>query len=380
MKVLLFANTDWYLYNFRLPLAEAIRGISIEVVLVSPPGEYSQRLLAEGFRWIPLIMDRRSLNPLSELRVIMNLIRIYQQEKPDLVHHFTVKSVLYGSFAARIARIQNTVNAVTGLGHVFTSKGMLARVLRPVVKFSLRNLMKGDHNRLILQNPDDYKDFLEEKLIDQENIRLILSSGVNIKRFSPKPGMQAKEKLNILLATRLLWDKGIQEYVDAARIVLSSGYVVDFLLAGVPDRGNPSAVSNADLKKWSNDGIVRHIGHIEDMPDLLKTMDIVVLPSYREGVPRILLEAAATGLPIVTTDVPGCREIVTHGVNGFLVQAKGAEQLAQTISILIESPEVRKAMGEAGRKIVIEKFDEQVVIKKTLDVYRELIPILSNDS
>ena len=374
MKILLFANTDWYLYNFRLSLAKAIQGAAIDIVLISPPGEYSERLISEGFRWIPINMDRRSVNPLSQIFVIARLTQIYKKERPDLVHHFTLKCVLYGTIAARFAKVRNTVNAVAGLGYVFTNSGLLARSLRLPVKVLLRVLMKDNWNRLILQNRDDCNVFLEEKIIDRENIRIILSSGVDVERFSPKPREQESKKLNVLLATRMLWDKGIKEFVEAARILRSSGCSANFLLAGAPDQGNPSSVSEVLLTEWGEEGIVQYVGVVEDMATFLEQIDMVVLPSYREGVPRILLEAAATGLPLIATDVPGCREIVSHRVNGLLVPARDAKSLAHALKQLINDPVLRKAMGEEGRNRVIHEFDSRIVIEKTFAVYRELFP------
>jgi glycosyltransferase involved in cell wall biosynthesis len=373
MKVLLFANTDWYLYNFRLALAKAIRNTGHEVVCVSPPGNYGKHLESEGFRWINLRMNRRSLNPWSEFQVLMALTSLYRHESPDIVHHFTIKCVIYGSIAARMTGVLARVNAVAGLGYVFTNNGLCARMLRPLVKAILRLAVCGKRAKLILQNPDDVKEFLDYGLITTEQVRLIRSSGVNTKRFRPVD-QQKSDGIRVLLATRLLWDKGIMEYMEAARILKQKDKSIDFLLAGAPDSGNPASVSENDVLKWREEGTVIPLGHVENMEHLLSTVDLVALPTYREGTPRILLEAAAMGLPIVATDVPGCREIVSHGENGLLVPPKDSVALAKAIKLLADDPDKRHQMGKVGRKKVLAEFDESIVIEETLSVYKELLP------
>ena len=377
MKILLFANTDWYLYNFRLSLARAIRDRGAEVVLVSPPGPYGQRLRDEGFRWVSVPMHRRSLNLWTEAKLVKLLVALYRSEQPDLAHHFTIKCVVYGSLAARAARVKGCVNAVVGLGYVFSSQSALARLLRPLVKQLLGLVLKGKRTRLILQNSDDCAEFLAQRLVQRESLRVIRGSGVDTARFRPRERRlrEAASPLRVLLATRILWDKGVAEFVEAARLLKVQGIAVEFLLAGRPDDGNPAAVPAAMIADWERARLIHAVGHIEDVAPLLRQVDLVVLPSYREGVPKILLEAAASGLPIVATDVPGCREIVEHEVNGLLVEPKSAVALAAAIARLAQCPEDRERFGAAGRAKAIAHFDEKIVIDATLAVYRELIPI-----
>jgi len=376
MKILLFANTDWYLYNFRLALAKAIRELGVEVVLVSPPGKYGPRLEQEGFRWIPVQMNRRSVNPLAETKVISALVSIYRRERPDMVHHFTIKSVIYGTIAARLAGIPNKINAVTGLGHVFTSGSPSAQCLRPLVGALFRLALRTPHARMILQNVDDHDMFLNNRLVASDSIRIIRGSGVDTAKFyhQRRKGRQGS-KFQVLMATRLLWEKGVKEYFEAARILKPIMPNVVFLLAGAPDDGNPASVPGAVIAGWEEEGIITALGHVEDMAALLQEVDIAVLPSYREGTPRILLEAAASGLPIVTTDVPGCREIVEHKVNGLVVPAKDPRSLAEALRDLAANPVEMHRMGEAGRRKVLEEFDERIVISRTIDIYRELLPV-----
>ncbi|MDI1232168.1 MAG: glycosyltransferase family 4 protein [Methylobacter sp.] len=378
MKVLFFANTEWYLFNFRLALAKHLRKRGVEVVMISPPGPYGKKLEEEGFRWIPVPMARRSLNPLREAWLLWKLIRIYQTEKPDIVHHFTIKCVVYGGLAARLVGIKGIVGAVAGMGFVFASSSALATMLRPMVRVLLQLALGGKKCRLILQNPDDLNAFVSASIADPANVRLIPGSGVNTDRFSPILKSSASEgSKKVLLAARLLWEKGIAEYIEAAQQLKTLGYSVDFLLAGEPDMGNPNSVQQEQVETWKQAGIIKPVGHVVDMAELLKSIDIMVLPSfYREGVPRSLIEAAAAGLPIVTTDAPGCRDIVENGVNGFLVPVRDSNALAEALRKILEDPALASRMGEAGRSKALAEFDERLVFEKTVEVYRELVPKL----
>lgn len=371
-KILFFANTDWYLYNFRLPLARYLRDQGHEVVMFSPPGPYVARLEASGFRALTIPMHRRSLNLASEFALLNHIRRLYTRERPALVHHFTIKCVVYGSLAARLAGIPACINAVTGLGHVFTSHSVKARLLCLPVRALLRLALSGADSRLILQNPDDVAAFQQAGLIASNQIRLIRGSGVNTTRFHPASQPTPSNPLKILLTTRLLREKGVGEYVAAARQLRQEGITAEFLLAGDPDPGNPSSIPSLQLTAWRQEGSVTLLGHVEDMAALWPQVDIGVLPSYREGVPRSLLEAAACGLPLVATDAPGCREIVQHDINGLLVPIKDAAALAAALRLLCFEPETRQRMGRASRAKVLTDFDERIVFEKTLAVYREL--------
>ena len=375
MKVIFFANTDWYLYNFRIDLASFLREQGAEVIMMSPHGEYGSRIENEGFRWIPLPMDRRSLNPLREIRLLRYICSIYKKEQPDVVHNFTIKSVVYGALAAQAAGIQNRIHAVTGLGHVFISQSLRARILRPLVKGLLRQALRGKRSRLILQNPDDKRLFLAHKLTVPERIYLIRGSGVDVERFAPvQRGRvhKGRGKFRVLLAARLLWEKGIREYANAAELLSHRFNELEFLLAGTADLGNPSAVPEQEIKRWQEAGLLTVLGHVENMQQLMTTVDLMVLPSWREGTPRGLLEAASMALPIITTDAPGCREIVENEKNGFLVPVEDAVALAKKIEYLLDHPEARLRFGKAGREKVCKEFDQEIVFRQTWEVYRSL--------
>ena len=373
MKLVLFANTEWYLWNFRRSLALALRDAGHEVLLISPDGLYGEKLRALGLRWQPLPMDRRSLNPLREARLLWHLVRLFRRERPALVHGFTIKCAVYGSLAARLAGVPGRVNAVAGMGYVFISDSPKARVLRPIVRVLLKRALDGRNARLILQNPDDVALFEQARLVDAAHVRLIPGSGVDCSRFLPDGDRESGARMRVLLPARLLWDKGLAEYVQAARLLLGEGRPIDFLLAGDPDPGNPAAVPEAEVREWVAQGWVQWLGHVDDMPALLRSVEIVALPSYREGLPKGLIEAAASGCALVTTDVPGCREVVTHEVDGLRVPVRDGNALARAIARFQEDPALRTRLAEAGRRKALERFDERIVLQDTLAVYREVL-------
>ncbi len=372
-KIVLFANTDWYLYNFRISLARKLRERGEDLLLLSPPGEYCDRLVGMGFRWLPLDMDRRSLNPLREARLLRSLVSLFRTEKPDIVHGLTIKCAVYGSLAARMAGVAGRVNAVNGLGYVFTNGDLRARLLRPVVRSLMRLAFAGAGARLVVQNPDDRAALERAHLVAEHTIRLIPGSGVDLQRFRPADHAQASgAPFRVLLPARLLWDKGVGEFVGAASLL--RGRNIRFMIAGDADPGNPAAVPPQVAAKWRDSGIVELLGHVADMPALFREVDAVVLPSYREGLPRALIEAGATGLPLVTTDVPGCREVVRDGVDGLITPVRNAEALAKAISRLQDDEALAKRLGATARAKAVAQFDERIIVARTLEVYDELVP------
>lgn len=382
LKIVLFANTEWYLYNFRRSLALGLRAGGHEVVLVSPPGPYGQKLQELGFRWIAAPMERRSLNPLREIALVNWLHRLLVAERADLVHGFTIKCAVYGSLAGRLARradgLPARVNAVAGMGYVFTSHDLKARLLRPVVRSLMRLALNGDSARLILQNPDDMALFERAGLLDSARTHLIPGSGVDCTKFAPPEaeisaaGQAAR--LRVVFPARLLWDKGLAEFVTAARLLKSEGRAIDFLLAGTPDPGNPAAVPEATVQGWVDEGLLQWLGHVTDMPALFRSVDVVALPSYREGLPKGLIEAGACARALVTTDVPGCHEVVRDGIDGLLVPVRDGKSLARAIARLHDDPALRQRLGAAARVKALAEFDERIVIRRTCEVYALALP------
>lgn len=369
MKILLFANTDWYLFNFRLALAEALRTEGHQVVLVSPPGSYAPRLQELGFRWLRFPLSRRGMNPFTELSTIARLAWLYGHEKPDMVHHFTVKCVLYGSLIAHLLGIE-TINSVTGLGYVFTERegqqGWLAGLVRGFYRLALRGTF------VIFQNPDDQAVFIHSSLVEPGRTALIRGSGVNIERFSPRPEPEATPL--IILPGRMLQDKGVEDFVQAARLLHAEGIRARYALIGDSDPENPSSIPPSRLNGWQQEGVIEWWGWRENMEEVYAHASIVCLPSYYgEGVPKTLIEAAACGRAIVASDMPGCREVVRDGENGYLVPPHNPRAVAEALRRLISDPSRRIQMGIRGREIAVNEFSASRVISETLAVYRSLV-------
>ena len=370
-KIILFGNTDWYLFNFRLTLAEKLREEGHDLLLISPPGEYGERLAALGYRWQALPMDRRSLNPLREFALLAHLVRLFRTERPDLVRGFTIKAAVYGAVAGKFARVAGIVNSVNGLGFVFIGDQLKARLLRPAVRLAMRYAFSGRNSRVIVQNPTDRDQFVAEKIIASGNIRLIPGSGVDCAIFSPVTDDDDDDRpLRVLLPSRLLWDKGIGEFVEASRILGRSD--LRFQIAGEVDDGNPAAIDSDQASAWQEEGVVELLGHVDDMAGLVKSVDLVVLPSYREGLPKSLIEAAACGKAIVTTDVPGCRDVVEHGVSGLVVPVRDGKALAEAVATLADNRAIRQEMGQAARRRALAEFDKDIIVRRTIEVYEEI--------
>jgi glycosyltransferase involved in cell wall biosynthesis len=375
MKVILFANTEWYLYNFRRSLAQTLVDLGHDVVLLSPPGEYGARLRALGLRWHSVEMDRRSLNPLREALTIWRIVRFMRAEQPCLVHNFTVKCAVYGSLAARLAGGVR-VNAIAGLGYVFSSGDALARALRPLTRALLAFSLGGRNSGVIAQNPDDLGKLRQNGVVRSDRAWLIPSSGVDCMRFNA-PARQEREKphpLRVVLAARLLKSKGIAEFAEAARILRERGASVEFLLAGTIDPGNPDSIGKEVVQTWADEGLIRWLGHVEDMAELFRECDVMALPSYYgEGLPRTLVEAAASGLALISTDMPGCRDAVVHGRTGILIPPRDATALAAAIASLDEDRARAYSLGVAARERARLEFDESIVNARTIEVYEALV-------
>jgi glycosyltransferase involved in cell wall biosynthesis len=371
-KLLYFVTEDWYFCSHRLPLALAAQDAGYDVAVVTHVNEHGEAIRRARIRLIPFSLSRRGMNPLSELAVLARLIVLYRKEKPDLVHHVAMKPVLYGSLAARLSGVPHVVNALAGLGYVFTSDQPKAKLLRPVIGSVFSMLLNSRRSRLILQNQDDRSLFIRKQFISEERIRLIRGSGVDTAVFSPTPEPAGIPV--VMLASRMLWDKGIKEFVEAARQLKTRSVYARFVLVGDTDPHNPSAIPKEQLTAWQSEGVIEWWGHKEDMPTVFSKSHIICLPSfYGEGVPKVLIEAAASGRPIVTTNTPGCREIVKNEENGLLVPVRNAEELADAIQRLVASPELRKKMGARGREIVVSEFAIEKVISETMTVYEELL-------
>lgn len=370
LKLLFLVTEDWYFCSHRLPLARAAQAAGYEVVVATRVGRHGAAITAEGFKLIPVGLRRSGRNPWRELQAIAEILAIYRRERPDIVHHVALKPVLYGSLAARLARVTSVVNALAGMGFVFSSMSLQARLLRPLVAGALRWLLGAGNSLLILQNPDDRKMLVDSGVVVAKRTRLIRGSGVDIGSFVPSP--QPGGVPLVMLPARMLRDKGVVEFVAAARLLRARGVTARFVLVGDSDSENPAAIPEAQLEAWRADGAVEWWGQRGNMSEVLAQAHIVCLPSYREGLPKVLLEAAACGRALVATDVPGCREIVIDGENGLLAPPRDAAALAAVIGRLLDDPDLRARMGQRGRALVEAEFSVEQVVRQTLAVYREL--------
>jgi glycosyltransferase involved in cell wall biosynthesis len=370
MKILIVANTDWYLFRFRLSLARFLRGQGMEVVLASPFGSYVSQLEAEGFRWLAWEVGRQSVNPLKEVAAIWNLLLMVRQERPDLIHLHTIKPVLYGSLSAWLGKTPAVVCSITGRGYVFLGNDIRARLLKPLVMAIYRFALGAGRGMTIFENEADRNFFVEQKLVTPANSCIIEGAGVDTDHYSPLPEPDGIPV--VVLASRLLWDKGVGTFVEAARL-LRSKVSARFVLVGQPDVGNPASIEVEVLNRWAAEGAVEWWGWQSDMRDVFSACHIVTLPSLGEGIPTILLEAASSGRPIVTTDVSGCRDVVTDGVNGLVVPPQEPSALALALERLINDPKSRQAMGQAGREFVVRRFSSSIINHATHRVYRQLM-------
>ncbi len=370
-KIIIVSNTEWYLYNFRRALAKYLHTQGLEVVLVSPPGEYAAKLQALGFRWMPWEVGRKTLAPWAELGALVRLAQIYRREQPALVHHHTIKPSLYGTLAARLAGVRGIVNSITGRGYVFLGKEFKVRLLRQFVKVFYRLAFNTQNCIAIFENSTDQDFFTHQNMITAERTRLIESVGADPDLFSPQPEPEGTPV--VLLASRMLWDKGVGVLIEAARL-LHERVQVRVALAGSPDPGNPASIPEATLREWHAEGVVEWWGFQADMSAAYNRCHIFTLPSmYAEGVPTALVEAAACGRPVVATTIPGCKDFVVAGGNGLLVPPNDAPALAAALEKLITNVALRRKMGAAGRQRVLDKYTTGKVNAATLSVYEELL-------
>ena len=363
-----------FFLSHRLPIAQAARsrGYQVEIATMGTRGVETIEQL--GFRHHRLPLSRSGRNPLKELITLYSLWRLLRETKPGLVHLVTIKPVLYGGIAARILKIPGVVSAISGLGFLFVRRSaFVERVSLYLALLLYRLSLRHPNQRVIFQNPDDMKRLGEAVGLDEGKIRLIPGSGVDLQAFPETPEPDGLPV--VVMASRLLTDKGIYQFVEAARILSSSGVKARFQLIGEPDPGNPQSVSQKTIREWTREGVVECLGFREDIPQIFSRAHIVTLPSfYGEGLPKVLVEAAACGRAVVTTDWPGCRDAIEPGDSGLLVTPRDSQALADALQRLVEDPDLRRRMGKAGRKLAEERFAIEKVVDAHLAIYRELEP------
>ncbi len=370
-RIFLVANTGWFLYNFRRALAQDLREIGWDVTLVSPADDYVAQLTALGFRCLHWPLGRRSLAPWGEMRSVLHLTRIYQTECPDLVHHHTLKAVLYGTIAARLTAIPAVVNSITGRGYLYSETGQQARLLQKAINPLLRWVLRFPRLTMIFENQSDRCFFLRSGMIDKSQAVLIQGVGVDPQVFHPVPEPHSTPV--VLFAGRMLRDKGVDMLVEATR-QLKSRVAVRVVLVGKPDPGNPNSLDESQLRQWEQEGLVEWMGWRSDMARVYAQCHIVTLPTrYGEGVPTALIEGAASGRPLVGTQTPGCQTIIQEGINGFLVPPDDHQALACRLEQLICDASLRRAMGANSRKLFEQWFTQRQVNDETIAVYTRLL-------
>ncbi len=369
-KVLFLVTEDWYFCSHRLPIARAARDAGAEVIVGTRVDAHGDEIEREGFRLAPLPWRRRSTNPLRELRALAAIVSLYRRERPDIIHHVALKPAVYGGIAARLTGAPVQVNAIAGLGFTEVSRSPLARILRRVMRAVLRSAWSGRGVHAIVQNPDDAVVLEKAGLVERERIHIIRGSGVDVSRFHPVPEPAGHPVA--VYTGRFIASKGIAELVDAARILRERGVGIEVRLVGEPDRENPESIAESTLRRWEQQGLVVVKPWTDDVVAVWRGAHIAVLPSYREGLPKALLEAAACGRPLVACDVPGCREIVVNGETGLLVPVRDSAALASALENLAGDAALRSSMGEKGRARVEAHFSESRIVAETMAVYRRL--------
>ena len=372
-KLLIIVSEDWAFLSHRLSLAISAIENNYDVTVVTKLNKHEDEIRNKGINVKNVNFIRSSRFPLTDLINLIRLFNIFKEEKPDIVHNVGLKIIVISSLAGLAFKKTNIVNAFTGLGYVFSSEQLQARIIRACIKPFFQFLALNSRIWTTFQNPDDLDLFKKLKLINPDRNALIRGSGVDIEEFS-----QSKDQNVIpvvMLASRMLWDKGVGEFVEVAKRINKENIQAKFILVGDVDEANPMSIPRESLKAWSDEGCLSWVGHSNNMPEILKSASIVCLPSYREGLPKVLLEAASIGRPLIATDVPGCREIVKNGHNGILVKLKDIDTLYTAVKELILNNEMRQSMGQNSRKLVEYELSSEIINSQTIKLYKNIYNI-----
>lgn len=368
--LLFLVNDAAFFLSHRLSLALGAREAGYTVKIATMPGPAVQQIKDLGFEHFDIPMSRSGRNPGAEAHAFFAILKLLWKVKPDVLHLVTIKPVLYGGLAARMAPVKGVVCAVSGLGFVFMTKGGSAGLLRTFVANLYRLALRRGNLKVIFQNPDDRDVLLGIKAVTPEQVEMIRGSGVDLSLYEVKP--EPGDMAVVCFTARLLRDKGVCEFIDAARLLRQKGVNARFVVVGDADLGNPTSVSATDIEQWRREGVVQVLGYQKDVATLFSNVSLVVLPSYREGLPKVLVEAAAAGRAVVTTDVPGCRDAIEPGVTGVLVPVKNVELLAAAIEELVANAPLREAMGKAGRELAEREFGIERVVDRHLEIYAKV--------
>ncbi len=361
MKLVLVANTAWSIYNFRAGLIKRLISAGIKVIVVSPFDAYSDKLTSLGCDVVNLSFSAKGVSPVKDLIFLIKLVILYKKISPDLIIHYTIKPNIYGSIAAKLLSIPSLA-ITTGLGYTFINNNLVSKIARYLYKFAF----KFPYQVWFL-NEDDKSIFIKNGLVSESKALILNGEGVDLDFFKPMKGNSGDSSIRFLLIARMLWDKGIREFVEAARMVKKSNPDIIFQLLGPCDSNNPSSIGREQIDLWESSGLIEYLGVTDDVRAHIALADCIVLPSYREGIPRTLIEAAAMEKPLITTDAPGCRDVVLDNVTGFICEVKNVESLVFCFDKFINmSDEDRVLMGQAGQVFMKEKFDEQLIVEQYL--------------
>jgi len=367
-RIAFVSNTSWYIYNLRLGVIRHLKELGYEILIISPEDTYTHYLISEGYHYIHVKTDNKGKSLLKDINYFFRLLKIYKTYQPDFIFHYTIKPNIYGTLATRAAKI-SSIAVVSGAGYTFLNNGVLN-----YFSVLLYRLAMQYAEEVWFVNNDDIQEFVAKKIANQKKVKLLPGEGVNTQHFRPMDKTMLTDDIVFLLSARLIWDKGIGIYVEAAKIIKEKYPNTQFHLLGFTDVENPNSISAAKIYEWHEQGYIRYLGKTEDVRPYIANCSCFVLPSYyREGVPRSLLEAAAMAKPIITTDNVGCREVVKHEYNGFLCKIKDVNDLAKKLEqVILASPERLAIMGQNGRRRVKQYFDEQLVIKEYIDKLNQL--------
>ena len=366
MKIAIVLNTSWNIYNFRMNLIRSLQDQGHEIHTIAPVDPFTPKLTEAGCTHHALKMDSRGANPIKDLGLIIELFSIYKSVKPDIILHYTIKPNVYGSVAASMLKIP-VVNNVCGLGTVFLKKDLLSFIAKLLYRITFRFPKK-----VFFQNPDDLNLFITEKLVPPGIVDLLPGSGIDLEKFKPH-SFQRNNKFTFLLISRLISDKGVFEYIEAVKKLKLDGLDAHFQILGAMDPEHKRGIEKSVIEGWINSGTVEYLGTTEDVRPFIKQADCIVLPSYREGTPRTLLEAASSSKPIIATNVPGCNHVVVDNVNGLLCKIKDAQDLAAKMNTMAHfSDETLKDFGYNGRLKMEAEYSESIVINKYLSTLAAL--------
>ena len=367
--VAIVSNTSWFIYNFHLALLQTLQHHGYNIIVIAPKDEYSGKFEAYGMRYHEIIMNNKGTNPVEDIRLVYDFYRLYKKTAPDVILQYTIKPNIYGSIAAGMLKIP-VVSSITGLGTVFLNDSFSSRVAKMLYRIALKFAQK-----VFFLNTADRQLFIDSKLVAVGKAELMPGSGIDTELFKPQAKKTEKKPFRFLLIARLIKDKGIVEYVEAAQKVKKvNGLLAEFALLGAYYPGNPTAITEEEIGRWEEEGSIVYLGTNDDVPSVIAQSDCVVLPSYREGLSQVLLEAASMAKPIIATDVPGCREVVEDGINGYLCEAKNADALSKVMmKILQQDRDACDEMGKRGRAKVEAEFDEKVVNEKYVQTIKILL-------